>query len=147
MGITSYVLFFLAGIGFGYAAPTRWKWLPILFPIGLALLTAVVVFAAVSLGLFIASFGGTERQVGAIGSVCLLVMGLLGGCMVPRALMPASMQKVGLFTPHAWALDGYYDVLVRAGTGLADLAVPIAAVLAFGLAFATVGSLRFDFER
>jgi len=115
--------------------------------LALAILTGAVVFAAVSLGLFIASFGGTERQVGAIGSVCLLVMGLLGGCMVPRALMPASMQKVGLFTPHAWALDGYYDVLVRAGTGLADLAIPIAAVLAFGLAFATVGSLRFDFER
>ena len=37
MGITAYVLFFLAGIGFGYAAPTRWKWLPILFPIALAL--------------------------------------------------------------------------------------------------------------
>jgi steroid 5-alpha reductase family enzyme len=37
VGITSYVLFFLAGIGFGYAAPTRWKWLPVLFPIALAL--------------------------------------------------------------------------------------------------------------
>ena len=42
MGITSYVLFFLAGIGFGYAAPTRWKWLPILFPIGLALLAVFI---------------------------------------------------------------------------------------------------------
>ena len=37
VGITAYVLFFLAGIGFGYAAPTYWKWLPILFPIALAL--------------------------------------------------------------------------------------------------------------
>ena len=37
MGITAYVLFFLAGIGFGYAAPTKWKWLPVLFPIALAL--------------------------------------------------------------------------------------------------------------
>jgi hypothetical protein len=37
VGITAYVLFFLAGVGFGYAAPLRWKWLPILFPIGLAL--------------------------------------------------------------------------------------------------------------
>lgn len=116
-------------------------------PLALALLTAAVVFAAVALGLFIASFGGTERQVGAIGSVCLLVMGLLGGCMVPRALMPASMQKVGLFTPHAWALDGYYEVLVRAGAGIADLALPIAVVAAFGLAFALAGALRFDFER
>ena len=37
MGITAYVLFFIAGVGFGYAAPTRWKWLPVLFPIALAL--------------------------------------------------------------------------------------------------------------
>jgi hypothetical protein len=37
VGITAYVLFFLAGLGFGYAAPTRWKWLPALFPIALAL--------------------------------------------------------------------------------------------------------------
>ena len=42
MGITSYVLFFLAGIGFGYAAPTRWKWLPVLFPIALALLAIML---------------------------------------------------------------------------------------------------------
>ena len=42
MGITSYVLFFLAGIGFGYAAPLRWKWLPILFPIALALLAVFI---------------------------------------------------------------------------------------------------------
>ena len=38
MGITAYVLFFLAGMGFGYAAPTRWTWLPVLFPIALALI-------------------------------------------------------------------------------------------------------------
>jgi hypothetical protein len=37
VGITAYVLFFLAGVGFGYAAPTRWKWLPVLFPIALAI--------------------------------------------------------------------------------------------------------------
>ena len=37
MGIAAYLLFFLAGLGFGYAAPTRWKWLPVLFPIALAI--------------------------------------------------------------------------------------------------------------
>jgi len=42
VAITSYVLFFLAGIGFGYAAPTRWKWLPILFPMALALLAVFI---------------------------------------------------------------------------------------------------------
>jgi hypothetical protein len=56
VGITAYVLFFLAGIGFGYAAPTRWKWLPVLFPIGLALGAIVIhgVDAAVVVRLIIA---------------------------------------------------------------------------------------------
>ena len=37
MGIAAYVLFFLAGLGFGYAAPGKWKWVPLIFPIALAL--------------------------------------------------------------------------------------------------------------
>jgi hypothetical protein len=41
VGITAYVLFFVAGVGFGYAAPGNWKWLPILFPLALALGAAV----------------------------------------------------------------------------------------------------------
>lgn len=115
--------------------------------VGLALLTAVVVFAAVSLGLVVASFSGTERQVGAIGSVCLLVMGLLGGGMVPRPFMPDTMKQIGMFTPHGWALDGYYDLLIRDGTGVLDVAPQIAMVAAFGAGFAIVGALRFRFER
>lgn len=37
MSIIPYVLFFIAGLGFGYAAPGVWKWIPILFPLALAL--------------------------------------------------------------------------------------------------------------
>jgi ABC-type Na+ efflux pump permease subunit len=110
-------------------------------------LTAVVELAAVSLGLVIASFSGTERQVGAIGSVCLLVMGLLGGGMVPRPFMPQTMRAVGLFTPHGWALDGYYDLLLRQGTQLADVLPQILALAGFGVGFALLGALRFRFER
>ena len=115
--------------------------------VALAALTAVVVLCAVSLGLLIASFSGTERQVGAIGSVVLLVMGLLGGGMVPRPVMPATMQHIGLFTPHAWALDGYYALLIRQGAGFGDVAVDLAVVAAFAVGFAMLGSIRFRFER
>jgi hypothetical protein len=38
--ITAYVLFFLAGLGFGYAAPGVWMWVPLLFPLALALMAA-----------------------------------------------------------------------------------------------------------
>ena len=37
MGITAYLLFFLAGMGFGYAAPPKWRWLAFLFPLALGL--------------------------------------------------------------------------------------------------------------
>ena len=35
--VIGYVLFFLAGLAFGYAAPGGWKFAPLLFPIVLAL--------------------------------------------------------------------------------------------------------------
>jgi hypothetical protein len=41
VGIVGYVLFFIAGLGFGYAAVGKWKWLPILLPLALALGAAV----------------------------------------------------------------------------------------------------------
>ena len=36
--IVGYILFFLAGVGFGYAAPGKLVWVPLLFPIVLALI-------------------------------------------------------------------------------------------------------------
>ena len=39
--MVSYVLFFLAGLAFGYAAPGLSKWLPLIFPLALALLAAI----------------------------------------------------------------------------------------------------------
>ena len=70
MGITSYVLFFLAGIGFGYAAPARWKWLPILFPIGLALLAV-----------FIHGFDGTVL-IRLIIAIIVTALGVFVGMMI-----------------------------------------------------------------
>lgn len=114
--------------------------------LALVVLTLAVVFAAVALGLFIASFGGSQKQVGSVGSIALLVMGLLGGAMIPRISMPQTMQAVGLGTPHAWALDGDYDSLMREGAGFPDVAVQILAVLGFALLFAAIGAMRFRFE-
>jgi phosphotransferase system glucose/maltose/N-acetylglucosamine-specific IIC component len=41
VGIAAYLLFFVAGLGFGYAASGKWKWLPMLFPLALAIGAAV----------------------------------------------------------------------------------------------------------
>jgi hypothetical protein len=41
VGIVAYLVFFLAGLGFGYAASGKWKWFPLAFPLALALGAAV----------------------------------------------------------------------------------------------------------
>jgi hypothetical protein len=37
VAIAAYIMFLLAGLGFGYAAPGKLKWLPLLLPLALAL--------------------------------------------------------------------------------------------------------------
>lgn len=112
----------------------------------LVAVSLAVVYCAVALGLVMASLGGSERQLGGIGSVVLLVMGILGGCMVPRMAMPPLMKTLGLGVPHGWALDAYYDVLVREGTTLATVTPAIGALLAFGTGFALLATALFRFE-
>ena len=41
MVVVPYLIFFLAGLGFGYAAAGRWKWLPLIFPLLLVLAAAL----------------------------------------------------------------------------------------------------------
>jgi ABC-2 type transport system permease protein len=140
IGVIQLACLFAIGIGvFGMHVAGSW--------VALVAISLAVVYATVALGLLFAALGGSERALGGVGSVVLLVMGMVGGCMVPRAIMPPVLQTLGLAVPHGWALDGYQDVLVRAGTTLADVMPEIAALLAFGTGFAIVGLSRFRFER
>jgi ABC-2 type transport system permease protein len=116
-------------------------------PLALAVLTVAVVTCAVCLGLVFAAIGGSERAMGSIGSVTLLVMGMVGGCMVPRLVMPPIMRTLGLAVPHSWSLDGYFVLLVRDGAGLADVAPQIGALFGFAALFAAIGVWRFRFEK
>jgi len=115
--------------------------------VALTLLSAALAMCAVSFGLLVSSFGGTERQIGSTVPVAILVMGLLGGCMFPRMFMPAFMKQIGNAVPQSWALDGYYAVLVRQGTGIIDIAPQLIALVLFALGFALLGMWRFEFER
>jgi ABC-2 type transport system permease protein len=43
----------------------------------------------------------------------ILIMSSVGGSMFPRFLMPEAMQKAGLLTINAWAIDGFTKVFWR----------------------------------
>jgi len=91
--------------------------------------------AAVGLALLIASLARTETQVAVYGTLLVLVLaGLSGSLMGDRGLMPEQMQQISLFTPHAWALDAYRQLLANPGTvDLMIVAKACGVLTAFGV--------------
>ncbi len=65
--------------------------------------------------------------------------------MIPTFLISDLLDKIGRAVPHYWAVDGFYELLVLGG-GLADIALPLAALAAFTLLFFAAGAWRFDYR-
>lgn len=95
-------------------------------------------FAAMGLAMLVASVARTEAQVQLFGGVPVLVLGVIGGCVLPREMMPEGAQAVTLFTPHGWALNAYRELLAATAGFEPDLSIVTVAcgmLLAFGAGF------------
>ena len=80
---------------------------------GFVVMTLITASAAAALGLVLATLARTRAQLSGFSTILILTMSALGGSMFPRFLMTEGMQKVGLLTFNAWALDGYLKVFWR----------------------------------
>jgi ABC-2 type transport system permease protein len=85
-----------------------WSHLP-----GFIVMTVFSAAAGASLGLVLATASRTRAQLSGLSTIIILTMSALGGSMFPRFLMSETMQKMGLVTFNAWALDGYLKVFWR----------------------------------
>jgi ABC-2 type transport system permease protein len=83
----------------------------------LASFLLLVAFSAVGAGagVLMGSVFSNDQQAGGVGVVLSLGLAALGGCMLPIELFSPTMQTVAHFTPHAWALDGYAELVRRSG--------------------------------
>ena len=102
-------------------------------PLGAALL--LITFSAVGAGagVLMGSVFSNDQQAGGVGVMVSLGLAALGGCMLPIELFPPTMQTVAHITPHAWALDGFAELVRRDGT-----VVDILPELGILTAYATV---------
>ena len=114
-------------------------------PLALIPLSLATATAATGMGLLITSLGRTQEQVGSLSVILSIVLSALGGLMVPIYVMPTFMQKLALAIPHAWALNGFLDVMVR-GQGLNAVLPVIGVLMGFALIFWTLGLWRFRFD-
>ena len=80
---------------------------------GFFIMTLVTAVSVSCFGLVLASLCRTRMQLVALSNLTILLMSAVGGSMFPRFLMSENIQKVGLLTLNAWALDGFLKVFWR----------------------------------
>ncbi len=109
-------------------------------PLAVAVLTVLFAAAGAGAGLLAGAVFGNEERLGAAAAPIGLVLGALGGCMVPAEFFPESIRTVAKAVPHFWALEGWQTVLFDGGS-VADIAGPLGVLAVFAAGFVGLGSV------
>jgi ABC-type multidrug transport system permease subunit len=106
-------------------------------PLWLLLVVFTTSLSAMGLALLVASVAKSEAQVAIYGTLLVLVLAGISGCLMgDRDLMPENMKQFSLITPQAWALVAYKQLLANAGpANLMLVAQSCLALAGFGVGF------------
>lgn len=87
-------------------------------PIGAVLILLALAAVGAGAGMLMGATFRNDQQAGGVGVMVALGLAALGGAMFPLDLFSPTMQRVAHITPHAWALDGYAELVRRGGSTL-----------------------------
>ena len=111
-------------------------------PATVILVSFGLVVASAGFGVMLMSFIKNSRQTGPVLGGVMTLTGMLGGLLTTSlSSLPGGFEKVTLFTPQGWALQGWKLALSGAGPG--QVLVPVLVMLGLGLAFLAVGIVLF----
>ncbi len=111
-----------------------------LFAISLALS-----LSAIGLSILIATVVDSVEQATTIGGIINILLGAIGGVMVPKFVMPEFMQEFANISPMSWGLEGFLDVFLRRGT-LSDVLYEVVGLLLFGLGSLLIAAIIFNYK-
>ena len=109
----------------------------------LGAIAIVVVFSLVGsgAGMLMGAAFKNDQQAGSLGVFLGLGLAALGGCMVPLEIFSDTMQHVAHITPHAWALDGFAELVRRDGS-LVDILPELGALAGFAAVLLLLATVR-----
>ena len=101
----------------------------------------IVLFALVGTGaaMTVGVFSRNADQASALGVVLGMVLGALGGAMVPLELFSEPMSSLAKLTPHAWAIDAFRD-LVYSRAGLLDILAQLSVLVVYAGVLVALGT-------
>ncbi len=109
----------------------------------LVLAMAVAPLAFVGLMMLVASLGRTEEGASGAGWALMMPMSMLGGGMIPLAMMPGWIQPFSYASPVRWAIISFEGAIWR-GFSLAEMAMPCAILIGIGAVAFAIGARRFQ---
>lgn len=69
--------------------------------------------AAIGISSLIAVSAKSSEQATTIGGILNILLGAIGGVMVPKFIMPPVMQKLSEISPMSWGLDAFLDIFLK----------------------------------
>ncbi len=125
---------------FGAAPLTIGGDLSALFTVSIALS-----LSAIGLSILIATVVDSVEQATTIGGIINILLGAIGGIMVPKFVMPEFMREFANVSPMSWGLEGFLDVFLRRGT-LNDVLYEVTGLLLFGLVSLLLAAVVFNYK-
>ncbi|MBD0785328.1 ABC transporter permease [Vibrio sp. Y2-5] len=113
---------------------------------GLMLVSLALSISAIGLSILIATSVDSVEQATTIGGIINILLGAIGGVMVPKVVMPESMQTLSNLSPMSWGLEGFLDIFLRSG-GVQDIIPEAIALTLFGFISLSLAAVIFTFKK
>jgi ABC-2 type transport system permease protein len=110
-------------------------------PLAAAVLLLVFCLVGSGAGMLLGATLSNDQQAVAVSLLVGLGLAALGGSMVPLEVFPDTVRTVAHVTPHAWANDGFAELIGRDG-GLGDILVEVGVLAAFAAVLLALASWR-----
>lgn len=114
-------------------------------PLATLLMVLALAFWTGCLGLLIGAVAKQEEQVILFSLIAMFLFTALGGAWFPLEGSSDTFYTIGHFTPLAWAMDGFQNIILRGG-GVESVLLPVGVLCLFAALFFVVAIWRFTFE-
>lgn len=106
----------------------------------MSVLTLTAGLAAIGMGILLGIVSKTQEQSAPFGATFVVILAAVGGVWIPVFAMSPTMQIASKTSPMNWALNGYYDIMLRNGS-LIDIIPEMILLTLFFVVFTTFALL------
>jgi ABC-2 type transport system permease protein len=110
--------------------------------VALALMVVSFAFCVVALVLLAAATFRTVNQVQALVNLGAMVLGGIGGALVPVEQLPGWAEAIAPATPQYWTMEGHRAVFLEDG-GVGDVLTSVLVLVGIGVMAAGLAAVRF----